>query len=63
MRTAKRTPLIHAGRAFVLALASGLVLFLLFYFWLQAGGERGVVVVQLMCALLACAVWLLLAGS
>ena len=46
-----------------LYLASGLVLFLLFYFWLQAGGERGVVVVQLMCALLACAVWLLLAGS
>ena len=26
MRTAKRTPLIHAGRAFVLALAAGLVL-------------------------------------
>lgn len=46
-----------------LYLVSGLVLFLLFYFWLQAGGERGVVVVQLMCALLACAVWLLLAGS
>lgn len=46
-----------------LYLASRLVLFLLFYFWLQAGGERGVVVVQLMCALMACAVWLLLAGS
>ena len=26
VRTAKRTPLIHAGRAFVLALAAGLVL-------------------------------------
>ena len=53
--------LLEVGAA--LYLASGLVLFLLFYFWLQAGGERGVVVVQLMCALLACAVWLLLAGS
>ncbi len=46
-----------------LYLGSGLALFLLFYFWLQAGGERGVVVIQLMCALMACAVWLLLAGS
>ena len=53
----------HSDLWTALYLASGLVLFLLFYFWLQAGGERGVVVVQLMCALLACAVWLLLAGS
>ena len=55
--------LLRANRWLILYVLSGLAALFLFFLWLQAAGERGMVVVQLMCALLVCALWLALAAG